>query len=100
MDLEPDWDEIPKRFRIYGIWAASGLIDTIFLVLWVLAQWVASWLISHFELVGVDLVVKSIFQLIFAVSTVVPIVIHTYADIRIMIIQMKRRIERETDPEE
>ncbi len=39
MDKDDEWKELGKEFKIFTRWILSGLIDSSFLVLWVLVQW-------------------------------------------------------------
>ncbi|MEW6241302.1 MAG: hypothetical protein AB1564_10890 [Chloroflexota bacterium] len=92
MTIEPEWKNLSKELKVFAIWGVSGLIDSAFLVLWVVIQSGANKLIGLFSLEGVDRWMLLAFQIIFALSTLAPIIIYVYADIAIMVIQARQRI--------
>jgi hypothetical protein len=89
---DPTWRDVGRHFNFYAVWAATGLIDALFLVMWVYAQWLVSKFLSQYQLVGVDLIVLDVFRVLLALSTVGPIAIEIYRHLRIMIIQANRSI--------
>jgi len=96
MDNSKEWKDLGVRLKVFTKWTISGLIDSAFLALWVLIQWfVNDKVIANLKLSGVDKWVLLIFQIIFAISTLAPVIVYTYTDIRLMIIQAQKRIRRE-----
>ena len=91
-----NWQELKSELRTFSIWGISSLIDSGFLAIWVLIQWfVNEQVISKLELSGLDGWVLSAFQIIFAISTLAPVAIYTYVDIRIMIMRAQKRLQNE-----
>lgn len=98
MNRNHEWQDFKDRLIVFSIWAVSALIDAAFLALWVFVQWLVSVkVIKKLELAGLDRLVLTAFQLLFAISTLAPVVVHTYADIRVMILRARRRIQNEVE---
>jgi hypothetical protein len=72
------------------------LIDAALLIPWLILQWGISEVSRIVVLGGVDAWVTSVFQVVFAVSTLLVILIYLYADLRIVVIRARKRIEEET----
>ena len=85
------------RMRLSTIikWILSGFIDSIFLVFWVLIQWVTQRVLANLELTGIDRIVFVVFQILFAISTLAPVVIFMYSDIVTMVIRARLQIRTE-----
>lgn len=59
-------------------WVLSGFIQAFFIVCWVLTQWaINEYVINRFALAGTDRVLLNIFQWIFAITTLAPILFFT-----------------------
>lgn len=71
------------------------MLDAIFLSVWVIVQYLVNWLIENLELGTVDRLVLYIFQLLFAISTLAPVALTIYRDIRVMFIRTQREIHEE-----
>ena len=70
--------EILFEFRTIFRWVLSGLIQAFFIVCWVLIQWgVNEYIITRFSLAGIDGMLLSIFQWVFAITTLAPILFFT-----------------------
>lgn len=87
--------ETKMRFTTITKWILSGFIDSIFLVFWVLIQWGTQRVLENLRLVGIDRVVFYVFQVLFALSTLAPVIIFMYSDIATMIIRAKNQIKNE-----
>lgn len=96
MEKGKDWKELGSELKTFTIWAISSLIDGVFLAFWVLIQWLVSKVIISLELSGIDQWMLYLFQLLFAISTLVPVIIYIYVDIRVMVLRARRRIQYET----
>lgn len=95
-DTSTRWKELGGQIQIFLQWGFSSIIDSAFLALWVFLQWlVDAWVIQQYELSNVDKWVLLAFQIIFAVSTVIPVIIFIYTDISIMLLRSRRRIQDE-----
>ena len=65
-----------------GIQTATVVVDALFLSIWVVAQFLVDRLIKKLNLAGgIDRLVLIGFQVIFALSTLAPVVINIYQDI-------------------
>ena len=96
MSKSKEWKEVTDTLRLFTVWTVSSLIDSAFLVLWVTVQWfVNNKVIRPLILTGIDQLVLTIFQILFAVSTLAPIAITIYRDIRIMLLRTQRKIRKE-----
>lgn len=95
--IENEWrKDLKDRLRVFSIQAISSLIDSGFLALWVIVQWaVNEYVVKRLELADIDKWVLSAFQVIFAISTLVPIVVYIYVDTRVMVLRAQRRIRCE-----
>ena len=91
-----EWTELKNTFRIFVVWTISSIIDSAFLALWVTIQWVVNnKVVALLVLTGIDRFVLAIFQFLFAISTLAPVVITIYRDIRIMLLRTQRKIRSE-----
>ena len=88
-----EWEELKDTLRLVTVWIITSLIDSSFLALWVAMQWIINnKVIVPLKLTGLDHIVLTIFQVLFAISTLAPAGITIYRDIRIMLLRTKRRI--------
>lgn len=72
------------------------LIDTSFLGLWVLLQWILEQAIERFRLAGViDAYVLTAFRIFFAVSTLALMAIFLSVDIGVVMIRAWRKLNKE-----
>lgn len=93
-----EWIELKETLRLFVVWGITGLVDSLFLALWVAIQWlVDSNVITPLELSGIDSLVLDGFQVLFAISTLAPVAITIYRDIRIMLIRTQRKIRSEIE---
>ncbi len=93
--MNSEWVEIKSETATFLRWAISGAIDSVFLIVWVFTQWLTNNIINSLNLSGIDKWVLIIFQVLFAISTLTPVIVYIYADIRIMILRAQRRISQE-----
>ncbi|MBI1881045.1 MAG: hypothetical protein HYR94_22935 [Chloroflexi bacterium] len=96
MQEDNGWKDLLHNLNFFAVMFATGLIDSAFLTLWVIAQWlVGTYVISLFPLSDtIDNALLLAFRVIFAISTLAPIVLHTYADIRIMGIEIVDKVQQ------
>jgi len=98
MTIEPNWKDLNIQLRVYTIWALSGIIDSVFLVVWVFTTWLVNEkIVAYFQVHGIDRWVLETFQVLFALSTLAPIVIYIVGDISRMVIQARRKLQLELD---
>lgn len=93
--VEGQWGELGAELGVFVRWAISVLFDSVFLVIWVFVQWATQRIIAGLQLSGIDVWVFNSFQILFAFSTVIPIVVYVYVDIRIMLLRAQSRIQQE-----
>jgi hypothetical protein len=88
--------KISEAFGVRLIWVATAIFDGAFLILWVAVQFLVSHYVKMMDLEGRDKLVVIIFQwVLFPASTLAPIAIWIYQDIRVMIIRAQRMIDEE-----
>jgi hypothetical protein len=96
MSDSKEWVELKDTLRLFAIWTISSLIDSAFLALWVTVQWlVNNKVVTPLMLTGIDRFVLTIFQILFAISTLAPVGITIYRDVRIMLLRTNRKIRSE-----
>ena len=96
MSDSKEWAELKDTLRLFTIWTVSSLIASAFLALWVTVQWVVNnKVVTPLILTGIDKVVLTVFQVLFAISTLAPVAITIYRDIRIMLLRTNRKIRNE-----
>ena len=96
MSKSKEWKELIDTLRLFTVWTVSSLIDSAFLALWVTVQWlVNNKVITPLILTGIDQFVLTVFQILFATSTLAPVAITIYRDIRIMLLRTQRKIRKE-----
>lgn len=93
-----EWYDLINNLKIFTVWAASSLIDAVFLALWVFTQWfVNENVIKIFTLNDLDRWMLETFQIIFAIATLAPIIVYVYVDIRVMLLRAQRKIRQEIE---
>jgi hypothetical protein len=96
MNPGPDWKDITTNLKVFTIWAVTSLIDSAFLALWVCVQaLVSNHVTARFELSGIDKWMLKAFEIVFAVSTLVPVIFYVVEDIIRMFLQAQERIRHE-----
>ena len=68
--------ELAETVPVFAIWAVNCVLGAAYLVLWACAQWGVDRLVDGFQLSGIDYWTLLAIQLLFAVATLVPILIH------------------------
>lgn len=86
-------DDVSVEFKTFLKWAIASLIDGSFLVAWAFIQYGSNWLIAKLELSGIDKWVFLAFQVLFAVSTLAPVIFYIYKDLVVMYIRTQVDIE-------
>ena len=94
--LDNFFNDLRKRITAFSKQIICILIDTIFLCFWIAIQYLLNEvLIPKLRISGLDQFVYVSFQIIFAVSTLTPVVLFIYKDLRIMFIRTKIEIKHE-----
>lgn len=96
MNESNDWQDLSRQLKASTIRVLSGLIDSGFLVLWVMIQWTVNALIKRFQLSGFDSWMFIIFQILFSISTLIPVIIHMYRETVVMWLRAQGHIRYET----
>jgi hypothetical protein len=92
------WRELRDEIKVYSSWAASTLMEGVFITLWVSVQWLVGKAMGVFELEArIDRGVLLAFQFLFAVSTLAPVVLYIYTNTRILILRARRKIQLEME---
>lgn len=98
MNNSGEWTQLNAQLKILSKWIISSLIDSGFLAIWVFLQWLVNTkLIANLELSGIDRWVRQVFEVLFAISTLAPVVIYIYVDIRVMLLRARKTIQREIE---
>lgn len=84
--------EIKEKGLELGLHFCSCLIDGVFLCLWAATNFGIALLLKQFHLEGLDAIIAIILQYLFGLSTLAPIVIFIYRDIRIMWIRAAAKV--------
>lgn len=90
------------KIKLLGLWSSVStvLADSAFLIIWLVCQYVIDVLIQKLNLsANIDRWMLTAFQYFFAFSTLAPVLINIYVDIRILLIRAKRMIEQEKQQE-
>jgi hypothetical protein len=76
-------------------WAVSALLDSAFIAFWAFIQWGANRIIGVFPLENLDLWVLAAFRIMFAITTLIPVIIYIYEDVMVMAYRAARRVREE-----
>lgn len=90
-----EWKDVASEARFFAKCSVCILIDTLYLALWALVQWLIGKLIVYLGLSGVDSRTLLVFEYLFAFSTVAPIVVFFVVDITIMVLRAWRAVKAE-----
>jgi hypothetical protein len=93
------WKQLGERLTLFTVWAVSSLIDCVFLLIWVIAQW----LVERMEPLVSSPIHRYEFQLfvvVFALSTIAPVLSYLYVDIRIIVLQARQTVQVAQHPKE
>ncbi|MFH1486126.1 MAG: hypothetical protein ABIH46_08650, partial [Chloroflexota bacterium] len=82
MDENAWWKSLRDRLKFFAMVAACVLIDSALLFVWVATQWaVEEQVISRLRVSGITLWVVLAFQIIFAGSTLITVMVYFYMDL-------------------
>ena len=96
MSDSKEWVELKDTLRLFTIWTVTSLVDSAFLAVWVAVQWaVNNKVVTPLMPTGIDRLVFTILQVLFAIATLAPIIIIIYRDILIMLLRTNRKIRKE-----
>ena len=86
-------EEWKARLRAFASHFGSGLIDTLFMMLWVVLQWAFGRVVVRFPLSGLHANVLESLEAVFAVGTMVPILGYVTVDVCRIFWATKKSIE-------
>lgn len=87
--------DIADNLRMFAKWTIASLLDGAFVAFWVLVQYGFNLVIQHFPLQGVDMWVLRCFQILFAITTITPVIFYIYEDIMVMAYKTAKRVHLE-----
>lgn len=96
-----EWSEYPKgRLKDLATSYACIMVDTVFLILWLLLQWGAKiakdGILVSLDLSGLDAIELLVFQVLFFLTTLAPVAIYTYRDIAVVWLRAQKRVRLES----
>ena len=93
--------EATSRFENLAIWCIAMIIDGSFMAFWLFLQMLISRLIQLWALTSwLDELMFNVFSTLFAIATLIPVVLHTYKDIRILWHRTAQDISEKTQVED
>ena len=92
-------DDIQNIIESHKTYFVASLISTLYLIIWIFLQWGVSWTLTNLPLEGIDKWMLFAFQILFSISTLAPIMINLFIDVRVMVIRGLRKIKSEENKE-
>lgn len=92
METENFRDEVTGEIKMFSKWIISSFLDATFLVLWVLVQWAVGAILEWVKLSFFDSLQAIVFQVLFAVTTLIPIVFYIVQDTAILFYKTRYQI--------
>lgn len=74
------------------LWFLASLIDGLFLAGWAALQWGVDWFLGLILLSGISAGISLMFQVIFAIATIAPVILWIYEDTMKMIRRVRYNI--------
>lgn len=91
MNIRSDLD---RRLSTFILQICCILLDTLFLAIWLGLQYLFNnYIKSLFNPVDIELILYQIFQFIFALTTLYPIIFYIYVDISAIYFKSRKQIE-------
>ena len=88
-----DWARLGERLQLYLIWAVCILVDNLLTGFWAVCEWVFGRLknvaISSGYVSGFGHVTLGVFEAVFAISTLAPVVAYVFRDIKVIALQAR-----------
>lgn len=94
-DNETGLGDVRRTLREYSVLTLTGILDSLYLIIWAAVQWYADYLLSKYHFIGMNAIVQVIVQVLFAFSTIFPLCLFIYRDFRIAWLRVNRQIENE-----
>jgi hypothetical protein len=89
---ERETNEFILQVKTRARWIATCLLDALFLGMWVIIQHWLNQLVEYWRLSFIDNLTLYIFQGVFAIVTLVPIIVYSYVDIAVILKQARGRL--------
>jgi len=103
MNESNDWQDLSRQLRTFIIWILSGWMEGGFLIVSAITQSVVDLLIKIFHLSGFNSWLLDVFQILFAIFTLlslmrylISLVIDMYGDVHVRWLRVQRRIRQES----
>ncbi|VAW38816.1 hypothetical protein MNBD_CHLOROFLEXI01-4684 [hydrothermal vent metagenome] len=90
-----DLHSLIQEFKVFIFSLFSNLVQAGYLVAWVWLQSIVGAFIDSRHLAGLDQWTLIVFQILFAISTLIPIVTYIYKRVRKKILSAQRTVEGE-----
>lgn len=95
MAKDSDWEKLGNDLKTFTIWFLASLMDSAFLAGWALLQTtVNKYIVLYIQLDGIDKLIFVVFQVIFAISTLIPIIAYITTDMWRIIQQTRKKLRR------
>lgn len=76
--------EVVPAVKSRFVWSLTSIIDGIFLIGWAILQYFTDVILNRIPLVGISQLIFLSFQILFAIATLLPVIIFIQKDARIM----------------
>lgn len=90
MENKNDWQALESRLKKFYVWTVSSLLSFTFLSIWLSLQWGVNLLILQYKTSGLSYWIFVSFQILFAISTLTPILIYICREIMEMLVSIKK----------
>jgi len=88
-------DDIEMPLKFFAILSLDTLFNSIFLAIWAIIQFILNYVLGLLQLEGFDGSIIRLAQIVFAVTTFIPILMYYYMGLRVGWIRIHQRIDRE-----
>jgi hypothetical protein len=99
MDMSSEFEILRSKGRETALHIAITFLDCLFLALWAYPNVLVERWIVRLHVQGIDEVILRCMQVFFGVSTLAPICISLYKDIRLMVKRANRDIDSDDPPD-
>ena len=100
VDVDREVAEMRERLKLFALQLLSCLINAVFMALWVGMQWALDkYVVEPASLRGAGKWSLWVFQAVFSITTLVPILAYIYVDLRAIVRRAYKGIE-ESDGED
>ena len=86
-----------KKQKEFMTWGYATLVESVFLIIWVLTQWLVDQVVLFFPLPIFDLWTLHTLQVLFAIATLIPIIAHICVEVVKYVVQTRNAINKELE---